>query len=331
MLPPIGGSNELTRQEWLKRELAKVPSGSTLLDAGAGELKNKRHCEHLVYISQDICEYDGIGTGTALQTGSWDTSAIDIVCDISALSLESSTIDAVLCSEVLEHVPDPVSVLQELARVLKPGGTLTLTAPFCSLTHFSPYHYSTGFSRYWYEHHLSRMGLSVSKIETNGNYFEYLAQEFRRLGSVSGAYSKPRTALYFLLIFPVLWLLRKYSRSDTGSSQLLCFGYNVVAKKWLPYCFRVTHPQDWLDYINQYKITAWSRWVAGWLWANILRHEFKPKWINLLQSNKTGYQARRFCALGALTILPAASGSLSDVNHDTQISMLYLAPSCRTC
>ncbi len=41
------------------------------------------------------------------------------------------TFDHVIASEVLEHIPDDVSAMTELARVLKPGGTMAVTVPRC--------------------------------------------------------------------------------------------------------------------------------------------------------------------------------------------------------
>lgn len=95
-----------------------------------------------------FCRYEGAGDGKGLQTGKWDTSRVDLVCDISAIPELDASFDAILCSEVLEHVPDPSKALDEFARLLKPSGKLILTAPFASLVHFAPYHYCTGFSRY---------------------------------------------------------------------------------------------------------------------------------------------------------------------------------------
>jgi hypothetical protein len=53
-------TNELNRQTWLKKTLAALPAGSRILDAGAGELKSRKYCGHLNYVSQDFCQYKGL-------------------------------------------------------------------------------------------------------------------------------------------------------------------------------------------------------------------------------------------------------------------------------
>lgn len=55
--------NQLNRQVWLKKTLAALPAGMRLLDVGAGELRNRPHCSHLEYVSQDFCEYKGKSGG----------------------------------------------------------------------------------------------------------------------------------------------------------------------------------------------------------------------------------------------------------------------------
>lgn len=49
--------------------------------------------------------------------------------DITASSLPSETFDLVLCTEVVEHIPDSLSALREMHRLLRPGGTLVLSTP----------------------------------------------------------------------------------------------------------------------------------------------------------------------------------------------------------
>lgn len=52
-------------------------------------------------------------------------------CVMSATeaALRTQTVSAVVCSEVLEHIKDDGKAISEMARVLKPGGTLVLTVP----------------------------------------------------------------------------------------------------------------------------------------------------------------------------------------------------------
>src|SRR5262249_5373388 len=174
----VGLSNEATREAWLKKVLSDLPADTSLLDAGAGECAYRKYCGHLRYVSQDLAKYDGSGE-VGLQMGVWDTSGIDIVSDITDIPVPDASFEAVLCTEVLEHVSDPVAALKELERVLEPGGTLIITAPFVSMTHFAPYHYATGFSRYFYESHLQSFGFEIVELVENGNFFEFVATQMR--------------------------------------------------------------------------------------------------------------------------------------------------------
>lgn len=227
-----GQGNERAREEWLRQALSRVPAGSRILDAGAGELKYRPFCAHLRYVSQDFAQYDGAGDGTGLHMGRWDCSRLDIVSDITAIPEPDASFDAVLCTEVLEHVPDPIAALRELVRLLRPGGELILTAPFCSLTHMSPYFFATGFGRSFYEHWLARLGLVIEEISYNGNYFEYLGQELRRVREAAERYTglapgdEDRAAFR-----TILGLLGRLSAADRGSHEFLAYGLHVRGRK----------------------------------------------------------------------------------------------------
>ena len=222
--------NEDARNQFLKTELAKIPNGLKILDAGAGELKNKPICQHLEYVSQDICEYDGRGNAQGLHMGTWDTNEIDLVCDIVDIPVSNQSFDAIICSEVFEHLPDPVLAVKEFSRILKKGGTLVLTAPFDSLVHFAPYYYSTGFSEFWYKYHLQANGFLIEKIEANGDWFSLVRQEIIRLPGMSMRYNKWLLPLAFFAS-GIGFLLLSLFGSKTQTSSLACFGYFVVARK----------------------------------------------------------------------------------------------------
>lgn len=225
-------SNEKNRQAWLHQTLNALPKGARLLDAGAGELKNRQHCRHLDYVSQDFCQYQGERGGApeeGLQSKSWNTSRIDLVSDITSIPASDASFDAILCSEVLEHVPEPTHALDEFARLLKPGGILILTAPFASNVHMAPYHYCSGFSKYWYEYHLPLRGFRIQALVPNGDWYTLLRQEISRLGGLerqSGNWIWPFSYAYALLgiiYFKLRW--------KTEAEDIACFGWHCVAIK----------------------------------------------------------------------------------------------------
>ena len=183
--PNVGMDNQDVREAWLRKTLSAIPEGSRILDAGAGTMKYRDYCSHLRYVSQDFGQYNVSGDGVGLHSDQFDYGELDIVSDIVEIPEETNSFDAVMCVEVLEHLPNPDRAIKEFGRLLRPGGTLVMTAPFSSLTHMAPYHFCSGFSRYWVERQLTDYGFQISGIYPNGNYFEYLGQEIYRIPSIS--------------------------------------------------------------------------------------------------------------------------------------------------
>jgi len=86
------------------------------------------------------------------------------VTDIGTLPLEESSFDAVLSTQVLEHVADPPTYLRECCRVLRPGGRMLLSTHGTMVLHPDPIDYwrwtSDGL-----RYELSRAGLDVIALE----------------------------------------------------------------------------------------------------------------------------------------------------------------------
>ncbi len=226
-----GNENLINRQMWVKKTLTSLPNGLKIIDVGAGECQYKKYCSHLQYVSQDFNQYNGEGDGVGFQTGKWDLSTIDIVSDITDIPVQDESFDVVLCTEVLEHVPDPVSALNEMNRILKKGGVMIITSPFCSLTHFAPYHFADGFNKYFYEFHFKRLGYDIFEITPNGNYFKYISQELIRLPSMIKTYLKGNQLLIKLLTYALRYIISSSDTNDTKSSEILCYGYHIQAQK----------------------------------------------------------------------------------------------------
>ena len=92
----------------------------------------------------------------------------DVLADARKLPFADGSFDAVLCLEVLEHVPHPGEVLAEIARVLKPGGQGWLSMPFLYPVHDAPYDFQR-FTAHGWDCYLRHAGLQPVRIEKSGH------------------------------------------------------------------------------------------------------------------------------------------------------------------
>lgn len=168
---PLFVFNLVNRDRWVAQQAASLPAGSMVLDLGAGSCPYRPLFAHCRYETQDFA---GLGDDQ-LRHGGY--GRIDYRCDSANVPVEGNRFDAILCTEVLEHVREPIKVVKEIARILKPGGRLMLTAPLGSGVHQEPYHYYGGYTPYWYHEFLGAAGFSQIKVEANAGAFRFFAQE----------------------------------------------------------------------------------------------------------------------------------------------------------
>jgi len=88
------------------------------------------------------------------------------------LPVRTSSIDAVICSEVLEHVPEPATALTEISRVLRTGGFLYLTVPQAWGLHYEPNDYYR-FTKYAIRRMLTQSGFETKTCNQVGGLFTY--------------------------------------------------------------------------------------------------------------------------------------------------------------
>jgi len=163
--------NSYNRHQWMAKMAKTVPAGSNVLDAGAGTGPYRDFFSHCNYKTQDFCR-------TPSSVGRY--TKIDYVCDITNIPVPDESFDVIICSEVLEHVPEPIKVIKEFSRILRQGGRLFLTAPLGCGIHQEPYIYYGGFTPFWYEKFLPMFGFQELKIFPNGGFFRHYAQKSRR-------------------------------------------------------------------------------------------------------------------------------------------------------
>lgn len=107
---------------------ASVPKGAYVLDAGAGSGPYRHHFDHANYEAADFQQVPGK-----------TYSGNHYVCDLAEIPVTDGRYDLVLFSQVLEHMAEPLAVLRELHRVLKPGGRIWASAPLFYEEHEQPY------------------------------------------------------------------------------------------------------------------------------------------------------------------------------------------------
>lgn len=83
----------------------------------------------------------------------------DYVADICSMPFEDSSVDEIVCWNVLEHVPDTLKAMRECWRVLKPGGRMKIVVPHAlnPNLHSTPDHVKgftyTTFNQFWQGYH----------------------------------------------------------------------------------------------------------------------------------------------------------------------------------
>ena len=133
--------------------------------------------------------------------------------DGCAMELADASFDTVLSVQVLEHVFEPIRMVEELGRVLRPGGHAILLVPQTSTTHLAP-HYHQNVSRYWIRAALERAGLEPLEHRPLGgvwssmasHLFFFFLQAARFPGMSDPAIRRP-PAFWLLLPFQALFAL----------------------------------------------------------------------------------------------------------------------------
>lgn len=147
-----------------------LPPGASILDAGAGECVYKRYFGHCGYASVDY----------AVGEAAWNYKNLDFVARLDDLPMADSSFDAVLCTQVLEHLELPRESVRELFRVLKPGGRLFLTAPMAHPEHQTPFDYFR-FTSYGLRSICEKAGFVDVQVRAFGGMFTRWAYELPRL------------------------------------------------------------------------------------------------------------------------------------------------------
>lgn len=177
-----------------------VKPGSKILDIGCGSgrhLGEAARFKDVTAVGSDLCYDDLCKAVERLELheaigetggGPWAT----LVSDVTRLPYDDDTFDVVICSEVLEHVPDHQKAVSELIRVLKPGKDLVVSVPrflpekLCWLLSEDYYNSNGGHIRIYKEKGMVRMLESAGTTLVDSHYAHGLHSPYWWLKCAAG-------------------------------------------------------------------------------------------------------------------------------------------------
>ena len=160
---------------------------------------------------------------------------VRIIGDAQALGIRDASFPALLCTEVLEHLPEPQRAVDEMYRVLEPGGTLLLTTRFLFPIHDAPHDYFR-YTKYGLRHLLRRFEILELQEETDA--VGTIAVLLQRLGMQAETLRRgPLRGLWLVAAQaarPFSFLItREYgdSRRLQPETGIMTSGYHVACRK----------------------------------------------------------------------------------------------------
>ena len=117
-----------TIYKFLSEQSKLLKPNSLILDAGAGKKPYKHLFNQHTYQSCDM-------------PGGFYPDKHNFECFLDAIPTPDNHYDAIILTQVLEHTPNPLKVLTEINRTLKPNGKLVLSVPLNAPLHGEPWHF----------------------------------------------------------------------------------------------------------------------------------------------------------------------------------------------
>jgi SAM-dependent methyltransferase len=191
-----------------------------VVDVGCGQ----RPYEPLIRSNPAVERYLGVDISVAGYVGA------DVLWDGSRLPLADGVAGGVLLTEVLEHCPEPMTVVRECARVLAPGGCVLGSVPFVWPLHDSPYD-EYRYTPFALERILTGAGLTGVRISALGGWDASLAQVIS-LWAHRRPMSPSQRRLALAAARPVVgWLQRRDAPPVEHRDNVLTPGWFIQAEK----------------------------------------------------------------------------------------------------
>jgi len=149
----------------IERSIAALSPELTgeLLDVGCGQQPYANYFRHVK--NKRACDFDS------------KRGTVDFQCPADKIPLPDASLDSIVCTEVLEHVPDPLAVWREFHRLLRPGGKVLLATPMYWPGHEEPYDFYR-FPEYGLRYLARESGFEILRLMPRGGAWAHLGQTF---------------------------------------------------------------------------------------------------------------------------------------------------------
>jgi len=205
---------------FIQRSAASLPGGTWVLDVGAGDAPYRELFAHTEYFTTDWEKSVHPGARSADYIGSADD-----------LPIPDKSFEAVLNTQVLEHVAEPLAVLREIHRVLVPGGRFFLTVPLVWELHEEPYDFFR-YTPYGLAHLLEQAGFVDVAIAPRNDCFTTIAQLMRNVAAAMGSRDdglNPQRVQAARTMAELANMVAEFAPLDTR--RILPLGYEVTAAR----------------------------------------------------------------------------------------------------
>lgn len=146
-------------------ENLKIHAKGKLLDLGCGKVPLYRVYKE--YITENVC----VDWENTLHKNEY----LDFECDLTKkLPFEDREFDTIILSDVLEHIPNPLELWKEMARILAVNGKIIMNVPFYFWIHEAPHDYYR-YTEFALRRFIEDSNLNLVKLERKGGVIEIVA------------------------------------------------------------------------------------------------------------------------------------------------------------
>jgi SAM-dependent methyltransferase len=157
----------------------------------------------------------------------------DIVGSAEAIPLPDASIDSIICTQVLEHLPHPHIAMKEMARILKAKGFILLTIPQQNELHEVPHDYFR-YTCFGLRVLFEDAGFQVLEMDQRGKYHAMMTQiRIRHLINIWHPYERKWVMLVLAPLTKLLtyWSLYRDKLSRNPAAKLEAIGWCILAQK----------------------------------------------------------------------------------------------------